>query len=122
MHNDIRRGTWEMAVAMAISGTIGWLVVTAAQPIPVLLFWRCCLGALTLAIFCALLGLLRLPPRRVLLLSAIGGVAIVGNWALLFASFAHAPISVATMVYNTQPFMLLALTTLLLRERVSLAV
>jgi drug/metabolite transporter (DMT)-like permease len=118
---DIRRGTWEMACAMAISGTIGWLVVSSGQRIADLLFWRCLLGALTLLAFCAALGLLKPLPRRVLLTAAVGGVAIVGNWMLLFASYAHASISVATVVYNTQPFMLLALGVLVLRERVGVA-
>jgi drug/metabolite transporter (DMT)-like permease len=38
----------------------------------------------------------------------------VGNWLLLFAAYGHASISVATVVYNTQPFMLLALAAVFL--------
>jgi nucleoside-diphosphate-sugar epimerase len=56
-----------------------------------------------------------------LALSAIGGAAIVFNWVLLFASFRHASISIATAVYNTQPFMLIGLGVLFLGERVTLA-
>jgi drug/metabolite transporter (DMT)-like permease len=106
-----------MVVAMAISGTIGWLVVSSGQRIVDLLFWRCFFGALTLLAFCAALRLLKRLPRRVIAIAAIGGVAIVCNWLLLFAAYAHASISVATVVYNTQPFMLVALSALLLRER-----
>lgn len=120
MH-PIRRGTWEMVAAMAISGTIGWLVVSSGQRIVDLLFWRCLLGALTLLAFCAALRLLRPLPWKVLGIAAVGGVAIVCNWLLLFAAYAHAPISIATVVYNTQPFMLVALSALLLRERFSAA-
>jgi drug/metabolite transporter (DMT)-like permease len=111
------RGTLEMAAAMAISGTIGWLVVSSGQPVPALLFWRCLLGALTLLGFCLALGVLRPLPRRIAGLAALGGVAIVANWLLLFASFAHIPISVATVVYNVQPFMLVAFGAMVLRER-----
>lgn len=121
MKDDVKRGTWEMALAMAISGTIGWLVVSSGQALADLLFWRCLLGALTLLVFCVTLRLLRPLPRRQLALAALGGVAIVGNWLLLFASYAHASISVATVVYNTQPFMLVALGVLVLRERVAAA-
>jgi len=120
MHSKTR-GTWEMVAAMAISGTIGWLVVSSGQRIVDLLFWRCLLGALTLLAFCAALGLLKRLPWRLAGIAAIGGVAIVCNWLLLFAAYSHAPISIATVVYNTQPFMLVGLSALLLRERFSAA-
>lgn len=115
------RGSIEMAVAMAVSGTIGWLVVSSGQSIADLLFWRCLFGAATLLAACALLGLLRPLPWRVLATAAAGGVAIVGNWVLLFAAYQHASISVATVIYNTQPFMLVGLGALLLGERVTAA-
>jgi drug/metabolite transporter (DMT)-like permease len=41
------------------------------------------------------------------------------NWLLLFASYPHASISVATTVYNTQPFMLLGLGALFLGEKIT---
>lgn len=114
MTNDLRRGTWEMVAAMGISGTIGWLVVSSGQTITDLLFWRCLLGAFTLLAFCAGLRLLRPLAWRTVGLAALGGIAIVGNWLLLFQAYSHASISVATVVYNTQPFMLLALSWLFL--------
>lgn len=115
-----QRAALGMAAAMAISGTIGWLVVSSGEPVPRLLFWRCLFGALSLLAACAALRLLRNVTRRVLLIGALGGIAIVGNWLLLFASFSHTSISLATVVYNTQPFMLLALTAVLMRERLAL--
>jgi drug/metabolite transporter (DMT)-like permease len=51
----------------------------------------------------------------------LGGVAIVTNWILLFASYAHASISIATAVYNTQPFMLVAMGALFLSERLTVS-
>jgi drug/metabolite transporter (DMT)-like permease len=87
--------------------------------VPVLLFWRCVFGALSLAVFCAALRLWRPMAVRTLGLAAAGGVAIVTNWLLLFESYRHASISIATAVYNTQPFMLVGLSALMLRERVS---
>lgn len=114
------RGALEMSAAMAISGTIGWFVVRFDQPLFDLLFWRCVFGAVTLLVVCLALGLLQrgLAPRKVAL-AAFGGVALVVNWVLIFASFSRASISIATAVYNTQPFMLVALGALLLSERLT---
>jgi drug/metabolite transporter (DMT)-like permease len=114
------RGTVEMTAAMVISGTIGWFVVQSGLPIIDLLFWRCVFGAATLLIVCAAMGMLRgrLSPRLVGW-AALGGAAIVLNWVLIFASFSRASISIATAVYNTQPFMLVVLGALLFSERLT---
>jgi len=118
---EIRRGAAEMIVAMLMSGTIGWLVVASRQAPINIAFLRCVLGGATLTLVCAALGLLRrkhMAPRR-LALAVLGGAAIVANWVLLFAAYSRASISMATAVYNTQPFMLVGLGALVLRERVS---
>lgn len=119
------RGTLEMIAAMTISGTIGWFVVIAGQPALDVVFWRCVFGAASLLLVCASLGLLRrLPGIRILAAAALGGVAIVLNWVLLFLAFPKASISIATAVYSMQPFMLVGLGALLFGEpltRVKLA-
>jgi len=120
--SDKMRGTVEMTAAMVISGTIGLFVVLSGQPVMDVVFWRCAFGAITLLIVCAALGLFRLEvmSRRQIAWAAAGGVAIVSNWILLFAAFPRASISIATAVYNTQPFMLVALGAILLGERLTL--
>ena len=120
MDNTVR-GTIEMTAAMAILGTIGWFVVLSGQPVMDVVFWRCAFGAATLLVICAALGLLRgrLTPR-IVAIAALGGAAIVINWLLLFASFSRASISIATAVYNTQPFMLVGFGALFLGERLTL--
>jgi RarD protein len=67
------------------------------------------------------MGLLRrdIISRRQVALAAIGGVAIVFNWLLLFAAYHRASISIATAVYNTQPFMLVGLGALFFAERLT---
>ncbi|TDV18540.1 DMT family transporter [Paraburkholderia caballeronis] len=119
--SDIRRGAAEMAAAMLMSGTIGWLVVASQQAPLNIAFLRCVLGGATLAVVCAALGMLRRSrlSLRVVTLAALGGAAIVANWVLLFAAYSRASISMATAVYNTQPFMLVGLGVLVFRERVS---
>ncbi len=121
MDNTIR-GTIEMTAAMAILGTIGWFVVLSGQPVLDVVFWRCAFGAITLLVICAALGLLRHAlPLRIMAMAALGGAAIVINWLLLFGSFSRASISIATAVYNTQPFMLVAFGVLFFSERLTLA-
>lgn len=113
------RGTVEMSVAMAISGTIGWFVLASGRPVMDVVFWRCVFGGATLLAVCAALGLLRGITRRVLFYATLGGVAIVINWLLLFGAYGRASISIATTVYNTQPFMLVGLGALFFGERLT---
>jgi drug/metabolite transporter (DMT)-like permease len=119
--NDIRRGAAEMSVAMLMSGTIGWLVVSSQQSAFNVVFFRCIFGGATLALVCAALGLFRrkLFSWKMIGLALLGGAAIVANWVLLFAAYSRASISMATAVYNTQPFMLVALGAIVFRERIS---
>jgi len=119
--NKTVSGTVEMTAAMVISGTIGWFVVVSGQPVLDVVFWRCVFGAATLLIVCAGMGLLRgAVTLRLLGLAALGGVAIVVNWLLLFISYSHASISISTAVYNTQPFMLVGLGAVFFAERLTL--
>nr|BFD42912.1 DMT family transporter [Pseudomonas sp. FFPRI_1] len=116
-----RRGSLEMTVAMLISGTIGWFVLVSGQPVLDVVFWRCLFGAATLLLICGVFGFLRknILTRRVLLLAVLSGVAIVGNWVLLFASYSRASIAIGTAVYNVQPFILVALGALFLGEKIT---
>ncbi|PRG64759.1 DMT family transporter [Burkholderia cenocepacia] len=119
--NEIRRGAAEMIVAMLMSGTIGWLVMSSQQPLTNVVFFRCVFGTATLAIVCAAFGFLRrsLFSPRMLVLTMFGSLAIVANWLPLFAAYSRASISMATAVYNTQPFMLVALGAIVFRERIT---
>lgn len=48
-----------MAIAMIISGTVGWFVLATDLPALTVVFWRCAFGALAMALVCAAQGLLR---------------------------------------------------------------
>ncbi|MBT8769076.1 DMT family transporter [Metapseudomonas boanensis] len=121
MNNSIHRGSLEMVAAMLISGTIGWLVLVSGQSVLDVVFWRCVFGAATLLVVCALLGFLRpgVLTRETFILAVLSGVAIVGNWVLLFASYSRASISIGTAVYNVQPFMLVGLAAFFLGEKIT---
>lgn len=121
MDTTLRRGTVEMTAAMLISGTIGWFVLVSGQPVLDVVFWRCVFGAATLLVICAVFGFLRpgILSRTTFLLAVLSGVAIVGNWLLLFASYSRASIAIGTAVYNVQPFMLVGLAALFLGEKIT---
>lgn len=121
MDNSIRRGSTEMIVAMLISGTIGWFVLVSGQPVLDVVFWRCVFGAATLLVVCATLGFLKphVITRTAFLLAVVSGLAIVGNWVLLFASYSRASIAIGTAVYNVQPFMLVGLAAVFLGEKIT---
>jgi drug/metabolite transporter (DMT)-like permease len=120
MDNSIRRGSLEMTAAMLISGTIGWFVLVRAAGAG--------RGVLALRVrrrhLAADLRRVRLPApgiltRTTFLLAVLSGVAIVGNWVLLFASYSRASIAIGTAVYNVQPFMLVGLAALFLGEKIT---
>ncbi|AZE72933.1 Permease of the drug/metabolite transporter (DMT) superfamily [Pseudomonas synxantha] len=121
MDSSIRRGSWEMVAAMLISGSIGWFVLVSGVSVIEVVFWRCVIGALTLLLVCAWLGYLRLDLLNwaTLGLAVLSGVAIVGNWLLLFESYSRASIAISTAVYNVQPFMLVILAALFLGEKIT---
>ena len=121
MDNTLRRGSLEMTAAMLISGTIGWFVLVSGQPVLDVVFWRCVFGAATLLLICAVFGFLRpgILSRTTFLLAVLSGVAIVGNWVLLFASYSRASIAIGTAVYNVQPFMLVGLAAIFLGEKIT---
>jgi len=121
MNTSLHRGSLEMIAAMLISGTIGWFVLVSGQPVLDVVFWRCVFGAVTLTVICSVLGFLRpgILTRTTFTLAVLSGVAIVGNWVLLFASYSRASIAIGTAVYNVQPFMLVALGALFLGEKIT---
>ncbi|AKA80802.1 DMT family transporter [Pseudomonas synxantha] len=121
MDSSLRRGSWEMVAAMLISGSIGWFVLVSGVSVIEVVFWRCVIGALTLLLVCAWLGYLHLDLLNwaTLGLAVLSGVAIVGNWLLLFESYSRASIAISTAVYNVQPFMLVMLAALFLGEKIT---
>ena len=115
------RGMIEMAMAMFLSGTIGFFVVESGQNAFNVVFFRCLFGALFLAGFCYARGLFKETglTRKTLLWTVIGGISLVFNWVLLFSSYKMASISIATAIYHTQPFFLLIIGAFVLREAIS---
>ncbi|GAA4906186.1 DMT family transporter [Streptomyces coeruleoprunus] len=122
MRNETR-GTLELTLAMVLSGTLGVFVVeSGASPFTVVLF-RCLFGAAALGAYALARGYFTghgFTPRK-LGLAALGGVFIVFNWVFLFEAYEATSISFATVVYHTQPFYVVLLGALVLRERLTAA-
>ncbi|MEU3606474.1 DMT family transporter [Streptomyces sp. NPDC035033] len=119
MRNETR-GTVELTLAMVLSGTLGVFVVeSGASPFEVV-FFRCLFGAVALGLYSLARGHFRGHgfTRRTLGLALLGGVFIVFNWVFLFEAYAASSISLATVAYHTQPFFLVLLSALFLRERI----
>ena len=108
-----------MLAAMALSGTIGLLVVESGQSPQVVVFFRCLIGGAGLLAWLAWTRGWRPLSRRDLGWLLLGGAALVLNWLCLFSAYRSISISVATVVYHTQPFMLVALAALFQGERIA---
>ncbi|MER5478468.1 DMT family transporter [Streptomyces sp. NPDC002734] len=117
------KGTMELTAAMVLSGTLGIFVVeSGASPFNVV-FFRCVFGTIALGLYCLARGFFKnhgLTPKK-FGLAALGGVFIVFNWAFLFESYETTSISVATVVYHTQPFYVVLLGALLFRDKLTAA-
>ncbi|MBB4685154.1 DMT family transporter [Amycolatopsis jiangsuensis] len=121
MTNSESRPLLQWSAAMALSGTIGAVVLASGAAAPAVAFARCLVGGLLLVVWCLARGWFRgwRPPRRDIVTAVLGGLLLVGNWVLLFASYALSSISVSTVVYHTQPLILVGLAAVFLGEKVS---
>ena len=111
-----------LGIAMAIIGTVGAFATESGLDPVTIVFWRCVFGALFLGAWCALRGYLRWQDVSVakLGLAALGGVCMVLSWTAFFAGFAMTSIATTTIVYHIQPFFVVLIGAVFLRERVTL--
>lgn len=110
-------GTSRMVLAMVLSGTIGWAVTESGQAPLTVVFFRCAIGGAALLLWLALQRGWQPVSRTAWLWLAVGGIALVLNWLCLFSAYRYSSISVATIVYHTQPFMLVLLAAFLQRDK-----
>lgn len=119
--NDSRRSLMMFTASMLIFGTIGIFRRYIPLPSAFLAFARGVLGGLFLLFFLKLRGkdvFRHLPPRQLLRLSVPG--ALIGfNWMLLFEAYNHTTVAVATLCYYMQPTIVILLSPLVFRERLT---
>ncbi|MGW2643418.1 DMT family transporter [Streptomyces sp. NPDC001393] len=111
----------QIGTAMAGWGTIGAFVLASGQPSFNVAFVRCLLGAVAIAVICLVRGDFRDTnlTRRNLSLIVGGGVCLVFNWVFLFTAFKLTSITLATVLYHTEPFFVLFMGALAFKEAVT---
>lgn len=119
--ND-RRSTWMFISSMLIFGTIGIFRRSIPLPSAFLAFSRGILGGLFLLAFLKLKRKKteeKLPAHTVLWLAVSGAVMGV-NWILLFEAYNHTTVAVATLCYYMQPTIVVLLSPVIFREKLTL--
>ncbi len=118
--NRRTEGMLGVVAAQTMLGTLGLCVLeSGADPVSVA-FYRCAIGGLALTFYCFwrgdLVGIVRLPPRT-LLLAVFSGALIAVNWVLFFEGIRRTGIAVATIVVHIQPFIVVLMGAAVFRER-----
>ena len=118
--ND-RRSVLMIVSSMLIFGTIGiyrrYIPVSSA----LLAFSRGILGGLCVLLFLRF-GKRKQKekiPRRTLLRLIVSGMLIGVNWMLLFEAYSHTTVAVATLCYYMQPTIVMLLSPLIFREKLT---
>lgn len=116
-----RSATIKLAVGMAIIGTVGAFGVESGLDAVTIVFWRSVFGTVFLLAWCLIFGYL--PDRslslRTLALSAAAGSCLVLSWAAFFAAITMTSIATTTIVFHIQPFFVVLIGALFLKERVT---
>ncbi|EPO8296858.1 DMT family transporter, partial [Acinetobacter baumannii] len=84
-------------------------------------FFRCLISALCLIPICYFYGHFKKVyfGKKELFLMVTSGLLIIFNWVLLFAAFPKTSISLATIVYHVNPFVILFLGALAFHEKLN---
>lgn len=107
--------------AMAIFGTIGIFVRHIPLPSSIIALVRAAVG---MSFLILVLAVKRQKPdasaiRKNLPLLLLSGVFLGANWIALFESYRHTAVSTATVCYYMAPVIVLALSPILLKERLT---
>lgn len=116
-------GRYYMFIAMVISGSIGYFALESNQASENIVFARCAIGSVFLTLyvyFSKKFPSLKEITWNTVLALIIGGVTLVLNWLFLFKSYTELSMGLTTIIYNAQPFILIILGSILLKERLKL--
>jgi drug/metabolite transporter (DMT)-like permease len=117
---ESRRSTLQFVVATVFLGSVGIFATQTQLDARTIVFYRCLFGAIALGIYCLLLGHFRGIPKQEFFLACGTGFLTVGNWIFFFEGILRIGVSVATIVYQAQPFIVLVVGAILFQERLGL--
>ncbi|QUG43378.1 DMT family transporter [Psychrobacillus sp. INOP01] len=112
----------QMALSMAIFGSIGFFAGNTGISAAELVFVRC-ICATVFLVFCWLItGQYKVEVWRTaeILQTLVCGVFLVLNWVFLFIAFEKMSITIAISIYNLAPIIVLILGTIFLKEKMTI--
>jgi drug/metabolite transporter (DMT)-like permease len=109
-----------LTLSMVIFGTIGLFAVEGGLPAFATVFWRCVFASLFLAAWCVGRGYLRVRDLslRLVVMAAVGGICNLGSSVALTAAYTSTTIATATIIYHVQPFFVVLIGALFLKETI----
>ena len=121
--SDSGMQVFKLVSGLILIGTVGAAAVATELSAMTIVFWRSVIGTLFLLIWCFATGILpdRTLTMRNLLLGGVAGASLVLSWAAFFAGIQRTSISTATILVHIQPFLILLLSALIWKERVTKA-
>ena len=119
--ND-RRSVWMIVSSMLIFGTIGIFRRYIPLPSAFLAFSRGLLGSLLILLFMKLKRRSAVPklPAGTVMRLAVSGAVMGLNWILLFEAYNRTTVAVATLCYYMQPTIVILLSPLVFKEKLTL--
>src|SRR4029077_12061252 len=117
---ECKRPTLQFVVATVILGSLGIFATQTRLDPRTIVFYRCLFGAIAMGIYCLFSGHFRAIPKQDFFLACGTGFLMLGNWVFFFESISRIGVSVATIVYQVQPFIVLVAGAILFQERLGL--
>ncbi|MBL8791734.1 MAG: DMT family transporter [Rhizobiales bacterium] len=118
---QVRYPAVQLALALAVSASVGAFAHEAGIDAMTTVFWRCAFGALFLCCWSLAFGHLdrERMSRGNLAASALAGAFLALCWVCLFSAFRMTSIATATLVFQSYPFILVIAGAIVWRDQVS---
>lgn len=118
----LAQGIFGLTMAQMILGTLGVCLIESGVDSISAVYYRCLIGGLVLLVYCAWrrdFFAIRQLPKREIGLAILSAALIITNWTLFFEGIRLTSIAVATIVFHVQPFFVVLLGAVFLREKVT---